>query len=261
MSEAAYTFAIVCEADADRRIACDLADRVLLESERLSWIDNQEMLHSMRDWLRHDGEHFYLAWKTVKDRYEDSIKGKREWKAFGNFSGNKGKPDALTARKALIYLELCMPRPKAVFLIRDSDGYPERKEGLEQARDEPSRRPFEVIIGVAEPCREAWVLAGFVPEEHEASKLSDEQRRLGFCPVERSHLLKPRENKQLKKGQSSTSAKAVHANLLPNPDREAQCWRETPLPLLRERGHGCGLTAYLDELDTRLIPLFAERPS
>jgi hypothetical protein len=38
-------------------------------------------------------------------------------------------------------------------------------------------------------------------------------------------------------------------------EREQQCWEETSLELLREKGVYTGLTAYIDEIEERLIPI------
>ena len=59
---------------------------------------------------------------------------------------------------------------RAVLFIRDLDNQPERREGMQQARAEQiDQSPqLEIIIGVANRMREAWVLNGFVasnPEE------------------------------------------------------------------------------------------------
>ena len=41
--------------------------------------------------------------------------------------------------------------------------------------------------------------------------------------------------------------------------REQQCWQETSLELLRQRGKYTGLTDYLDEIEQRLIPVLLEQ--
>jgi hypothetical protein len=42
-------------------------------------------------------------------------------------------------------------------------------------------------------------------------------------------------------------------------EREARCWTEARLELLRQRGEGSGLSQYLDELRGRIVPLFTGR--
>jgi hypothetical protein len=41
-----------------------------------------------------------------------------------------------------------------------------------------------------------------------------------------------------------------------NPDRERACWSECDLEMLRTRGQRTGLAENLDEVRTRLVPLF-----
>jgi hypothetical protein len=41
-------------------------------------------------------------------------------------------------------------------------------------------------------------------------------------------------------------------------ERQQQCWEETSLELLRERGIHTGLTDYIDEIEQRLTPILSE---
>ncbi|MFN3199069.1 MAG: hypothetical protein ACE366_11780 [Bradymonadia bacterium] len=43
-------------------------------------------------------------------------------------------------------------------------------------------------------------------------------------------------------------------------ERERACIIETPLDLLKDSGEATGLTQYLNELRTRLVPLISGRP-
>ncbi len=38
-------------------------------------------------------------------------------------------------------------------------------------------------------------------------------------------------------------------------EREQQCWEDTDLKILRKKGVQTGLTAYIDEIEERLIPI------
>jgi hypothetical protein len=110
MSEASYEFGVLCEAPADRDIACGLADRVLIE-EVSSWLE-PEMLDSYRQWVGlREGQPF-LAWKHV----DDEVK-KAGLKVFGRFNGEPGGPDAFSARRALLLFAGAKRRPDAVLLI------------------------------------------------------------------------------------------------------------------------------------------------
>ncbi len=38
--------------------------------------------------------------------------------------------------------------------------------------------------------------------------------------------------------------------------REERCWTEAPLDRLKQRGESSGLKAFLDEIESELVPLF-----
>ncbi len=241
MSEASYEFGVVCEAPADREAACGLADRVLLEE--VSWLA-PEMLDSCRRWRGLRSEEPYLRWASVRDEAK-----RVGLKIFGQFGGEPGQADAVMARRALLLLAGAERRPDAVLLVRDGDAQRDR-QGLEQARKH-SRWPFEIIIGLADPKRECWVLAGFEPRnEDETARLEAEKQRLSFHPIREAHQLTARKHSAKK------DAKVVLEELTQgDPERERACLEETPLAVLEERGTRTGLTAYLKEVRERLVPV------
>jgi hypothetical protein len=136
--------------------------------------------------------------------------------------------------------------PAAVALLRDADNQAQRRRGLEQARASvkhciPAER---IAIGVADPCREAWHLAGFEPDTHdERTRLSAERRRLGLDPT--------RAPQQLTRS-GERNIKSVLARLTDGDrEREAHCLAH---PELHARGRHCGLSEFLDEIDARVVP-------
>lgn len=130
------------------------------------------------------------------------------------------------------------------------DDRPDRRTGLEQARTE-AWAAFPIIVGCADPKREAWVLCGFEPEGDEEHALLDDLRReLGFHPHIDAHQLDSTDE------HAKRSAKRVLGLLVGDDlDREARCWQQAPLDTLRARGERTGLRAFLDELELQLIPL------
>lgn len=135
----------------------------------------------------------------------------------------------MAARRALLLL-MNGPKLDAVVLVRDSDNQLERRLGLEQARKD-RKWPFQVVIGLAIPKRESWVLVGFEPQE----ALAQARRETG-------------------------DLKRILQLLVGNDyDREEACWTECPLETLAERGQSNGLAEYLEEVRTRLVPLFTGR--
>jgi len=247
MSEVSYDFGIVCEARADRDTACGLADRVLLEE--VSWLD-AETLDSCRRWRGASPGADFLKWTSVREECQRAgLKG-----IFGKFGDKSGQPDAFMARLALLLLARSEPLPEAVLLVRDSDGDARRREGLEQARDfkiNDNAWPFAVLIGVAEPKRECWVLAGFEPRnEDETARLEAEKQRLSFHPVREAHQLTAREH-----GAKKDAKVALEALTQGDMERQRACLEEITLAVLEERGSKTGLTAYLKEVRERFVPV------
>jgi hypothetical protein len=112
-----------------------------------------------------------------------------------------------------------------------------------------------VVIGVAHLKRECWVLAGFEPaNDHEQARLEAIVRDLTFDPRLHPERLTAKGDGELR------SAKRVVRFLTGSAEREEDCWLLTPLARLRERGQQTGLTAYLDEVEERLVPLFDPTP-
>lgn len=168
------------------------------------------------------------------------------------------KADGAIALQVLQLVSLLQKdRPiKAVLLIRDLDNQPERRVGLEQAREEFRQRssPLVTILGTADSKREAWVLNGFEPQnDNEEAILAELRKALGFDPLLEAHRLRfvAREG-----AERIRNVKVVVERLTDNNnEREAQCWTETALPLLRQRGVHTGLSAYLQEVEEQLIPI------
>ncbi len=252
MSDAAFELGIVCEASADQMAACGLADRVLLVE--VDWITSDN-LDDYRKWRGATMGADFLGWSSVGKEFQTAgLKG-----VFGKFDGRPGAPDAHAARRALLLMAASARCPDAVVLMRDRDDEPERRIGLEQARDE-WKGPFPVIIGLAEAKRESWVLNGFEPRNKEEEKrLEGERRRLSIHPVREAHLLDPSTPR------SKKDVKQVLETLIPKDEdpkrvRERACLEETPLATLSERGTHTGLTAYIQEVRNRLVPIFKGTP-
>jgi hypothetical protein len=249
MSKASYEFGVVCEALADRDTACGLADRVLLEE--VSWLA-PETLESCRRWRGLRSEEPYLRVGSVKEEAQ-----RIGLKIFGQFNDEPGQPDAVLARRALLLLAGAERRPDAVLLVRDGDAQRDR-QGLEQARDYKIKDkpwPFQVIIGLADPKRECWVLAGFEPKnEKEEERLEKERQRLSFHPVREAHKLTAREH-----GAKKDAKVALDALTQEDKERERACLEEMPLAILEERGKETGLAEYLKEIRERLVPILGGR--
>lgn len=236
-------FVVVHEAAADYTTATELADRVIVAE--VGWLD-ETLLDSQRQWIGEDRAGELLTWKSIRNRAAEL-----GIKVRGHFNGNPGLGDARAARRAIAYVLDRHEAVDAIVLIRDMDDQPERRQGLKQARDDFASETV-VVIGLAIPERECWVLSGFEPkDEAERERLEEEIRHLGFHPCRVSHQLTACKNDQARR-----SPKRVHKKLIgPDSDREKECWQVTALSVLKERGAENGLRDYLREVKERLVPL------
>ena len=237
-----FSIAVVCEASADQRTGCQLADRVFCESA--DWIE-LEWLDILRSWRGLDSISSFVTWVQIKQR-RDRFPRTR---AHGHFSGEPGAADATAATRAIRLLMDCPDPPDAVVLLRDDDGQTERRKGLEQARNS-SKMEVRIVIGLAHTKRECWVLAGFEPQSAEEEKrLAAVRQLLGFDPTARAEQLTATHDSD------KLNAKRVLGELTGNDkDREARCWQVTGLRTLKTRGKAAGLADYLGEVKDILAP-------
>ncbi len=241
--QATHSIAVVCEADADRRTACMLADRVL--GENVEWITPETIEQLRRYRGIHDHEP-YLKWTTATE-----IAHRRHVVAHGFIRGEPRKAEAAMAEQALLLLAALSPAPSVAILTRDTDKNGERRDGFEQARGARCW-PFEIILGVANTKRECWILAGYEPrDDAERALLDRERRNLGFDPRLAAAQLTASET-----GAKRDAKRVLEALTGGDRVREDACIEETALDVLAERGAATGVASYLQELKERLVPLF-----
>jgi hypothetical protein len=257
------TLLVFCEASADSETVKGLVERVLRE-EGPQWLRDllegaaDDVVRQIYDWVPDgEGRTFFDLHKLASYASRLRIRVPQ-----GHFSGAPGAPGALMARTAFRVareLELKGEKIDAVLLVWDMDDQGEgRRQGLRQARDEARELvPFVLLLGCADPMREAWVLAGFEPKtDEERTRLEALRQELGFNPCEEAHRL------DAKKEQAKRSPKRVlEALTAGDHDRKKLCWTEAPLVLLRNRGQGSGLVSFLDEATAGLVPLFTGVPT
>jgi hypothetical protein len=234
---------LVVEGVSDARTVPGLTDRVL--RERAAVVD----LEGARTFRGLDASMPFLRWSQV----DHEAKRRPVPRKHGRFGGEPAVEDARTAYMALQCFVAQDPQPVTVLLVRDSDGKQrDRNEGLDQARRERDW-PFPVIVGVAHTMRECWVLAGFVARnKKETGALATLRKELGFDPTERSEKL------DASKETAKKNPKRVLGSLTDgDAEREEKCWTITELDRLRTRGSRNGLAAFLDEIEEKLVPLFA----
>jgi hypothetical protein len=250
-------FVVIVESSADARTATKLAERILVE--KIDWLE-PEMLQHLVQWsgLEAGTENSY--WKNISHIIEREKESGFQPPRFlrRDKQGQKTlQPDGANTIKILnlvSYLQKTR-QIKAVLLIRDLDNQPQRREGIEQARSEHINRQhkLEIIIGTADRMREAWVLNGFIPSNQEEERILQEiTTQLTFNPCEESHRLR----NSLTKADRIRNPKVVVEKLTGGRmEREQQCWEETSLEYLRQKGVHTGLTAYIKEIEARLIPI------
>ena len=126
-----------------------------------------------------------------------------------------------------------------------------RSSCLEHINRQPK---LEIIIGTADRMREAWVLNGFIPSNQQEKQILQEiTTELTFNPCQESHRLR---SNSWEEPDHLRNPKVVVEKLTGGRmQREQQCWEETSLEYLREKGDRTGLTAYIDEIEERLIPI------
>lgn len=244
MAEATYTIGLVVEAPADGTTTTTLIDRCLVE--RIDWLEAEHLEH-LRAWRGIEPSTELTLWQ-----HTTTLAKRHRVVPMGFFDGNPGEHDARLARRVLLlFAKLGMP--DLVVLVHDADDRPDRRDGFEQAR-RSTPMPERIVIGIANPEREAWVLAGFVPcDEREQSALASERQRLGFDPTLHPHELR---------GNAKRSAKTALASLVGGDERrEHLCLTEPPLTHLRQRGEHTGLAAFLDEIDERVVTVIGGRSS
>lgn len=249
---------VIVESSADARIATKLVERVLVE--KVDWLE-PDLLQNLFRWSGLEEEAEYSCWSSIGNIIKEL--GLSVPKFLGHSKTGALKADGAAAMKILNLIRLLHFKRnrqiQAVLFIRDLDNQSERRKGLEQARLEHiERQPnLEIVIGTADRMREAWVLNGFIPLNPEETRILEEIRtRLSFDPCEEAHRLRSnsREEPDRIRNPKVVLEKLTRSDRL----REQQCWEGTSLELLQERGRNTGLTAYLHEIEQRLIPVIIE---
>ncbi|WP_437622993.1 hypothetical protein [Sorangium sp. So ce1151] len=109
---------------------------------------------------------------------------------------------------------------------------------------------FGVILAYPEPEIEAWYIAGFTPATRAERERAEEQtKRLKFSPMEQPERLTA-----TIAGKDTDTKKVLAALTADDPDRKADCL-ETSNEDLRKRGERCGLAAFLEAVETEVVPL------
>jgi hypothetical protein len=243
-------FAVVAEAQIDARLACALADRILIE-EGYDWIDANLLPH-LRNWSGLEAGTAFTRWASIPQLFKRFPRSR----VRRSPATQPIKPDYAAGRKAIILAAILQDkRPDALLLVRDLDHQAERREGLAQARTDEAIGSV-VILATPNPKREAWVLNGFVCQtRREEEELEAIRQEINFHPCQEAHRLRYTSQTSKPERDPKKILERLTGN---NGEREAQCWLETPLAILREHGVETHLKEFLDEVTDRLLPLFSK---
>ncbi|TNE45045.1 MAG: hypothetical protein EP343_27630 [Deltaproteobacteria bacterium] len=252
---------VIVEAGADFRTASCLADRVIAEKsseEGNDWVGDN--LEDLRQWVGFSPSTSYSCWKDIK-----SIRAQKQGspRMLGHLRGEPLGSDGTAARLVVLMAEQELkyrPNLRAIMFIRDLDVHSQKQkriESINRVRD-AYKDLFTIVLGVADPKREAWVLNGFVPQGAEEKAAVEElHKTLGFDPCLDAHKLRtvglnnPKEQERnIKEVLDELTGKDY--------DREEKCWSVTPLELLSKRGEETYLSDFLIEVEEFLLPLMGE---
>ncbi len=240
-------FMVVVENNSDARHICALADRVF--TERVDWID-ATTIDNFRLWRGFETGTTSTTWREIK------TDAKQKLPRFRRRSNDEPQGIAYAeSRKAIALVEKLQRTQKidALILFKDLDNQPDRRAGMQQARDEVKEQ-IVVVLATAKWKREAWILNGFEPlDKREQVLLADLCQKLGFDPrlkAENLRHLTTNDSKQILDEllQDHTSGKKRY-------EREEQCWLDASLETLRQRGKETLLADYLDEVEAHLLRL------
>jgi hypothetical protein len=239
---------VVGEDEGHFRVVTALVDDALIAS--VDWV--RDVLDSCRAWrgLHGDQRWYKYAPDDARDLRPVTINGVTI-KPQGRIAGEPLKPEASMWRKALLLFCHVDPRPDIVVLARDLDGYPDRRDGIDQVRD-GLQWPFKVMAATPDPEIEGWLVSGFVPSnDAEQTRLELVRRALAFDPTLQSHRLTSHPNT------ATTDAKRVLSRLCDDHhEREQACLAHG---VIYERGEHNGARAFLDEVAQRILPSFRGR--
>lgn len=249
----------MCEGDGDDDDLVALTLRVLHETH--PWMIGLESIEQPTPaWFEYEPGRRFLKWSDI-DKVCDGWRVPRV-QGLGMHLGRRAatRLTRLLSKPTVLGAE----EPIRVLLVHDDDGVAGWRESLEAARDEWltwlvgeaafNRRPHTdagVVIGVATPEHEAWVLAAFVPrDDGERGTLEQSRKRLRFDPCTHgARLTSGRET-------DPKDAKRALREVCGDSARRRALLAEADLDLLRARGASIGLTAFLDELKARVTSAY-----
>lgn len=237
---------IACEDEGHFTAVTHLVDAAAIQAH--DWLDG--ILDHCRAWRGgEEGQPWYKYDKEDAHSLRPAVIEGRRISIHGHIDGQPQKPEAGMWRRILLHFHHSRPRPDIVVLVRDLDGYPERREGMEQVRP-LFRGVFPVVLATPQPEVEAWSVCGFVPcTPEERSRLAELAGALSFDPTLDSHRLTSHPNDA-----DTDSKRVLKALCREDRDRILACYADRQL--LAQRGIANGLASFLEEVDELILPRF-----
>jgi hypothetical protein len=221
-------------------LARDLYDRVVVERGPRwmadLWADSATRA-TQRAWSGLDAADAFTKWTSAP-----AIASRHRVVTHG--LGLKGY--SLVAYRAARLAARAAPLPDLVVLCIDTQGSRTMREDLLDGLRRAGAGGLPFALAVAHQEAEAWVAAGFDPEnDAENAILRELEAEHGFAPTREPHRLTPN------RPTDPHDAKRVCASLFPGgtlSPRAERCWLDTSLDVLEQRGARTGLPEFLADV-------------
>jgi hypothetical protein len=173
---------VIAESQADQRLVCGLADRVLTQQ----WTGDADvagLLSALRSWIGIEPGTTVLRWRDIKKLSQTHRPA--QLRSLGFRQGQSGE-DREALHKALILAELHLGGVRTAIVSRDLDtrAPAAREESLHATAGQSATRGWTIIFAAAKPMAEAWLLHGYEPANSaERKALTALRSELGFDPT------------------------------------------------------------------------------
>jgi hypothetical protein len=233
-------------------LARDLCDRVVVERGPI-WLrdlwDDSTKREEQRTWAGVE-----LGAPRPWSTWEDALEQAQRHGVVAQGLGLKGyaKVAYRTARLAAHLVTKLQPAPDLVVFCIDTDGDETVAEQMREGVERANVGGLPISLAVMHQESEAWVVAGFVPENTaEELALRQLKSNLKFDPTSEPHRLTSRRQTEPR------DAKRVCKSLVPevpHSERARRCWLDTSLDDLERRGAQTGLPEYLAAVKAIVLP-------
>jgi hypothetical protein len=248
---------VFAEAQSDQRIACGIADRILLAHSPEHWEEREDTaspeLARCRKWSGlNEGETFFDL-----HHYKDHSRNNPRRFTRKPKGQSVGYDFALVRIAAQLCVEAAKNRPfiRGFLLVRDMDSQSEkRNQSADDAANEVENPSFLKLFARPNPCMEAWLLNGFECSSAAESKVFQEvTRELQLDPTTDAHRLRA-----ASEGEARSPKRVLRKLTDGNRDRVDACWERPALHQLWLNGKETGLREFCELIEAVLVPKVSE---